>query len=158
MKKIFTFFILAAGLSACDGNRVYDQVIDFEDRQWRVTDQPVFEFNIPDTAIHYDLYCNLRNSVSYPYSRLFINYYLEDSTGTVLQKKMTHVFLFDSQTGKPQGSSGLGDIYDHRIPLLNKHHFPYSGKYKMKLEQYMRTDSLQGVLAVGLRVEKNLEE
>jgi hypothetical protein len=24
----------------------------------------------------------------------------------------------------------------------------------MKLEQYMRTDSLQGVLAVGIRVEK----
>jgi gliding motility-associated lipoprotein GldH len=146
-------FALALALSACDQDRVYELNYDFDKRYWLAGEQPEFEFEITDTTLRYNLYCNIRNSVSYPYSRLFLNYSLQDSSGKPLLEKMTQTFLFDKSTGKPQGSSGLGDIYDQRIFLTN-HQFTYSGKYKMKFEQYMRMDTLPGVLAVGLRVEK----
>lgn len=139
---------------SCDSERMYEKNFDFDSRFWLPSEQPDFEFVIRDSIETYNLYCNIRNSVSYPYSRLFINAYLQDSAGGVLQKKLTEVLLFDPQTGKPFGESGIGDIYDQRVPVLTDFIFPYQGKYKMKFEHYMRVDSLQGILAVGLRVEK----
>lgn len=154
MRNLFFMLMTALLLSACDESRVYEKNFDFEGRYWPVTQKPEFEFEITDHKINYNLYCNVRNTVSFPYSRLFINYYLEDSSGVALQTKLTPVFLFDQFSGKPQGSSGLGDIYDQSIPILKEFHFSNPGRYKIRFEQYMRTDSLQGILAVGLRVEK----
>jgi gliding motility-associated lipoprotein GldH len=158
MKVLLMVTVLAVLFSACDESRVYEQNYDFNDRYWLVNEQPVFEFEIKDTVSQYNLYCNLRNSVSFPFSRLFINYSLQDSTGNPLNKKLTEAFLFDPQTGKPQGSSGLGDIYDQQISLNSQYRFPYAGKYKVQFGQSMRVDSLEGVLAVGLRVEKVVKE
>jgi gliding motility-associated lipoprotein GldH len=158
MRIVFPFLLLAGFLTACDNTRVYEKNHDFDQRHWLVNDTTTFEFEIPDTTLHYNLYCNLRNTVAFPYARLFVNYHLEDSTGKPLQKRLIQTFLFDQHTGKPQGTSGLGDIYDHRIRLIGNHRFPYAGKYNMRFEQYMRTDTLEGILAVGLRVEKVLPE
>jgi gliding motility-associated lipoprotein GldH len=154
MRIVGVIFLLAVLLSACDENRVYEKNRDFKERSWLVSDTTVFEFRIADTVLNYNMYCNIRNSLAFPYSRLFVNAYLEDSTGRVMQKKLIQTYLFDRDTGKPMGSSGLGDIYDQRIPLMNAYRFPYSGKYKMRFEQYMRKDTLEGMLAIGLRVEK----
>jgi gliding motility-associated lipoprotein GldH len=154
MRILIIFFVSAVLFSACDDGRVYENNYDFEDRYWLVRDQPSFEFEIKDTTVRYNLYCNVRNTVSFPYSRLFIKYYLADSLSGPAEKQLVEKFLFDKSTGKPQGSSGLGDIYDQRIPLIQNHRFARSGKYKVKFEQFMRTDTLPGILAVGLRVEK----
>lgn len=158
MRIVFPVLLLAVCLSACDDTRVYEKNRDFDNGHWLVNDTAAFEFEIKDTTQRYHLYCNLRNTVSFPYARLFVNYSLEDSTGRPLQKKLVQTFLFDQHTGKPQGTSGLGDIYDHRVRLAGNHRFPYAGKYNMRFEQYMRTDTLEGILAVGLRVEKVVAE
>jgi gliding motility-associated lipoprotein GldH len=158
MRTAAFFTLMAMLLVTCDDQRVYEKNFDFENRYWPVNEKPEFEFEIRDHQINYNLYCNLRNSVSFPYSRLFINYSLEDSTGVSVKKALTQAFLFDQKSGKPEGTSGLGDIYDQRIPLLKNYHFAAPGKYKIRFEQYMRTDSLQGILAVGLRVENTANE
>ncbi len=151
------FFVLPAFLVtllvACDDSRVYEYNQDFADRAWKVSDTPRFEFVIKDLGKKYNLYYNVRNSLDYPFARLFVQYSLEDSTGAALQKKLVSEFLFDQKTGQPHGSSGLGDVYDHRFLLLNDYEFKRPGKYRMKLEQFMRMDTLHGVLAVGVRVE-----
>lgn len=154
MRSVFGFAVAAVMLLACDGNRVYEKNTDFNSRQWIISDQPQFEFEIRDTVAHYNLYCNVRNSLGYPYANIYLTYYLRDSTGAVLKKELVRHWLFDEKTGKPFGDSGLGDIYHHRLPLITDHRFPYAGRYNMSFEQYMRTDTLSGVLAVGLRVEK----
>jgi gliding motility-associated lipoprotein GldH len=63
-------------------------------------------------------------------------------------------FLFDAKTGKPFGKSGIGDLYDHQFLLLQDYQFITAGKYHLELEQFMRQDTLPGILAVGVRVEK----
>ena len=158
MKFLLPVLLLTLFLTACDENRVYQKNRDFADRYWALKDTAAFEFTIPNDRVAYDLYCDIRNSVSFPYSRLFVNYYLQDSGGAVLQKKMMQTLLFDPKTGKPYGTSGLGDIYDNRVRILKNFQFPYPGKYRIAFEQYMRTDTLQGILAVGLRVEKTSSE
>jgi gliding motility-associated lipoprotein GldH len=154
MRVVITFLSLAIFLSACDKTRVYEKNHDFDKRHWLASETTVFDFDITDTAASYNLYCNIRNTVAFPYSRLFVNYYLEDSTGRLIQKKLTQAFLFDKDTGKPHGASGLGDIYDQRVPVIDNYKFARAGKYRMRFEQYMRMDTLPGILAVGLRVEK----
>jgi gliding motility-associated lipoprotein GldH len=132
---------------------VYETNHDFSDRSWRVNDAPEFEFRIDDPGKRYNLYYNVRNSLDYPYSRIFITYHLQDSVGNELQSKLSTQYLFDEKTGAPFGSSGLGDIYDHRFLLLDHYEFKLPGRYKLKLEQFNRQDTLKGVLAIGARVE-----
>ncbi|HMV11032.1 MAG TPA: gliding motility lipoprotein GldH [Cyclobacteriaceae bacterium] len=151
--RILFFLLLIVFLSGCDRSRLYEKNHDFEERAWIVSDQPVFDFDITDTVKTYNLYCNIRNSVKYPYSRIFINYSLQDSTGTSVSKNLISAFLFEEKTGKPFGSSGLGDVYDQQVPVLKKFKFNKPGKYSMKFEQFMRTDTLAGIHAVGFRLE-----
>jgi gliding motility-associated lipoprotein GldH len=158
MKGLVHFFFAAALLAACDQTRVYEKNIDFEQGAWLVGNKPEFTFNIADTNATYNLYCNFRNTLNYPYSRLFVTYYLQDSTGKVSRQKMVSKMIFDPRTGKPEGSSGLGDIYDHKILLIQGYKFRYRGPHAIKFEQLMRSDTLAGILAVGVRVEKNLAE
>jgi gliding motility-associated lipoprotein GldH len=149
--------LLVVLLTGCgDDTRVFEKNYDFEGRYWAINDRPPFDFTIQDTTLPYTAYCNIRNSVSYPYSRIFVRYTLKDSTGVELKKDMVGEFLFDQKTGVPLGVSGLGDIYDQKLPILKNFKFPYAGKYSVQFEQFMRTDSLQGILAVGLRVEKSV--
>lgn len=154
MRLVFYFVLIAVFVTACDDTRVYEKNIDFEHQAWMVGHKPEFEFLIHDTTQKYNIYCTVRNSVSYPFSRIFFTYYLQDSIGLVLKKNLVNYTLFDPKTGEPEGTSGLGDIYDHQIPLVSNHKFPDPGTHKIKFEQFMRKDTLDGVLAVGVRVEK----
>lgn len=153
MRFAIGLILCAALLTGCDTSRVFEDNRDFAKRAWVLSDTVVFEFTISDPAARYNLHYNIRNSLDYPYSRIFVNYTLEDSTHRVLATKLAGNYLFDAKTGEPQGNSGLGDIYDHRFPLLENREFK-TGKYFVKLQQYMRTDTLQGILAAGIRVEK----
>jgi gliding motility-associated lipoprotein GldH len=153
-KNLFFFFTIAVLLSSCDSNRVYEDNIEFKARTWKIAEPAQLEFDITDTTKRYNLYMNVRNSLDYPYSRLFVNYSLMNEAGEELSKNMISEYLFNQKSGEPNGDSGIGDIYDHQFIFLQKQAFAKSGKYKVKFEQFMRQDTLQGILAVGLRVEK----
>lgn len=139
---------------SCDEQRVYEKNIDFDSRYWLVNEKQTFDFEITDSLIAYNLYCNVRNSLDYPFARIFINYQLLDSTGIQMEGQMVSQLLFDEKTGEPFGESGLGDLYDHRILLKKNYRFPGTGNYTISFEQFMRRDTLTGILAVGLRIEK----
>jgi gliding motility-associated lipoprotein GldH len=132
---------------------LYEDHVTFAARAWDVKVVPAFEFEVnePETL---PIYYTVRNSLDYPYARLFVNYSLHDSTGLVLERKLVGSYLFDQKTGEPFGQSGLGDVFDHRFVLSPGFAFPAKGKYQVRLEQFMRQDTLPGVLAVGVRVEK----
>ena len=157
IRRLAFFFLVGALLTSCDNQRVFEDNFEFSDRTWKITEEPRFDFTISDTTARYNLYYNVRNSLTYPYSRIFVTYHLYDSTGREITKKLVNHDLFDQKTGRPFGNSGLGDLYDHQFPLLKQYAFPAKGKFSVKLDQLMRKDTLQGVLAVGIRVEKESE-
>jgi gliding motility-associated lipoprotein GldH len=139
--------------AACDNTRVYEDYKEFGNRRWMISDSAFFNFQISDTTQKYNLKFNVRNSLEYPYARLFVNYRLSDPLGKPLTSKMFSVYLFDQKTGKPHGSSGLGDIYDNQFPLVENYVFHRKGNYHIRFEQFMRMDTLPGILAAGVRVE-----
>lgn len=152
MKGSWSAFLLVI-LFSCDSSRVYEQQVDFQSQSWIVSEVPQFEFEILDHTKNYNIYCTVRNSLEFPFSRFFVTYYLKDSLNNQLRSDLVSAYLFDQKTGRPNGSSGLGDLFDHQIELIPNYHFDRPGKYALSLKQFNRKDTLQGVLAVGVRVE-----
>jgi gliding motility-associated lipoprotein GldH len=146
---------LAFFLVACSDGKVYQEYTDFKTRYWLVTDTAKFEFLIQDTTSKYNVYCNIRNSTQYPFSRIFVNFSLTDTLGNNLHKALLNDFLFDPKSGEPLGDTGLGDLYDHRLSVLKNYKFRGAGPYVVRLEQNMRTDSLEGILSIGIGVERS---
>lgn len=154
IKPAFVIFLsLLLGLWACDNSRVYEENIEMENKTWVADSALNFEFQIDDPEQAYNLYYNLRNSASYPFQNIYVIYTLKDTLGHQLDSMLVNKNLFHPKTGKPYGS-GLGDIFDHKFQLLQNYRFDKAGAYRLKLQQFMRRDSLPEILAVGVRVEK----
>lgn len=153
MKKLIILFVLSVFVAACDNSRYFEKNTDFEKRSWLISEKPSFEFEITDPSARYNLYLTLRNESDYPFSNLYFTYGLKDESGSLIKKDLESEFLFDKKSGKPLGESGIGDIYNHRFLLLDDFTFPHPGKYILYYEQFMRTDTLSGILSVGLRIE-----
>lgn len=154
LQSFVLLFILVGAIIACDSNRVFEKNMSFDNKMWHLDTVPSFEFTIKDKTIPYNLYFNVRNSVSYPYRNLYITYSLEDSLGNSLAEDLVNYELFTRKTGKPLGESGIGDIYDHQFLILENYQFDRSGNYRISFQHYMRKDSLNDVLAIGSRIEK----
>jgi len=156
-RPLLPFILLALVIFACDQSRVFEENVEFKHRFWAVGDEPAFEFVVADSAQAFNLYYNVRNSVDYPWDRIFVTWSLYDSTGSELAKKLVYNDLFDP-AGRPYGESGIGDLYDHQFLLASDYRFSHAGKYTIKLVQFSRQDTLHGVLAVGVRVERDSEK
>jgi len=155
MRLAFCFFMLSLLLSSCDSRRIYEENRDFDKRMWLAADTAEFQFQVPDAVDNlYNVQFSVRNTRDYKWSNIFVNFVLADSAGQVLSSKLVSNYLFEQKTGKPLGGSGVGDIYDHQFPLLNAYGLK-PGKYSVTLQQFMRVDTLDGILAVGVRVEKS---
>ena len=153
MSRNFYLLLIMIFYVACsDPSRVFDKNIDFKQQYWIVDEPAVFDFEITDASQPYNLYYNVRNSISYPYHNLYVRYSLEDTLGNVLNTKLQNMDLFDPVSGKPLGD-GLGDLFDHRILALPDYRFEQAGIYRFKIEQFMRQDTLPMILSMGLRVE-----
>lgn len=139
-------------MSSCDVNRVYEKNSDLEGRIWLEDSMIEFDVRLDDASLPYNLYTNVRNGSAYSFYNLYVQYAIVDSTGREIKKSLENLILFDPKTGEPYGS-GLGDVFDHQIPILNNYYFPDEGSYKVRLQQYMRRDTLEEVYSVGVRVE-----
>ncbi len=140
-------------LSACNGNRIFEENHDFPAHGWESSTVPEFDFEIKETDVAYNIYYNIRNGHNYPFQNIYINYSLEDTLGNLISKDLHNMNLFDPRSGKSQGS-GIGDMQDHQILALENIKFDSVGLFRMKLHQYMRRDTLKEVYAVGIKVEK----
>lgn len=141
-------------LAACGSDRIFEENIDFEKRYWHADSLAQFKFRVNDSTAEYNLYFNIRNTMEYPFHNIYIKYNLQDSAGNVLREELINKNLFAEKTGEPLGD-GLGDIFSHQFALVTGYEFPQSGLYQVNLQQYMRLDSLQGVVSLGTKVSKS---
>ncbi len=139
-------------LASCSGNRVFEQNESLPNAVWQVNDIKSFSFQVPDTTRQYNVLFNIRSSADYDYQNLFFSYMLKNASGTVLDSALVEENLFDPITGKPLGQ-GFGNYSDLQIPIITNTRFTDTGSYQLNLQQFMRTESLAGVVSVGARVE-----
>ncbi len=152
----YWFLLAFTLLIACDQDRVYEENIELQNGYWLADSAKQFTFHIDDTTREYNVYYNIRNTISYPFQNLYIDYVLADSTGSQIEGNLINQDLFHPKSGEPYGY-GLGDVFDHQFLLLSDYQFPVKGDYTVSMKQYMRRDNLKDVLAVGIRVESKNE-
>lgn len=149
------FFVILWG---CNTETIYEKNHDFSNKFWHVDSVPAFNFRINDADIPYDINYHVRNTDAYPFYNIYFKYYLQDSaTNRELASAMENLILFEPKTGKPKGG-GLGDIFNHDYTILENYNFDTTGTYQIKLEHFMRRDTLPEIISVGISVQKAHEE
>jgi gliding motility-associated lipoprotein GldH len=145
--------IIAVLFWACDNRTVYEQNYDLSNKVWEQDDIPTFRFHIAEPGMKYNIYYNVRNTISYPYQNLYVTYFLEDTLGRLLSSELHNMDLFHPKTGKPKGR-GIGDVQDHQFLALPDYEFDSAGMYQLRIQQFMRMETLPEVLSIGIKVEK----
>jgi gliding motility-associated lipoprotein GldH len=148
-------FIVAAFLvifaASCDSKRFFEENKNLENGVWMSTNSPAFTVNITDTVARYDLYLNVRNDGTYPFSNLYLFIHTTLPGG----KKATDTV--ECQLADPDGKwrgSGMGNLKFNRFLFQKGMVFPRKGAYCFGLEQAMRVNALRGIRDAGIRIEK----
>jgi gliding motility-associated lipoprotein GldH len=147
----FPFVFLFLFLASCDSKRFYEENKSIENGVWTSTNSRVFNVNITDTLVRYDLYLNIRNDGVYPYSNLYLFIH------TLVPGGKTATDTVECQLADPDGKwrgSGLGSLKFNRFLFQKGMVFPRKGTYRFELEQAMRVKELKGIRDVGIRIEK----
>ncbi len=142
------FFIIIG----CNSNSIFEENKDFSEGYWVFNNPAEFEFEVKEASKSYNFLFSIRNTSKYQYQNIYLQYYLEDSTGRLLSKELKNVQLFHPKTGVPMGK-GLGDLFDIERTFLENYKIENKGIYKLRIDQFMRQDSLPEILSVGLKVQ-----
>ena len=142
--------VLSISLFSCDQNRIVDEYINLGEQGWTYNDKVNVEFEISDTSQFYNIYFNARNTGIYPYQNLYILMRISDPDGEENENRLN--FSLADKDGKWFGS-GLGDLHDNQILIVEALKFLKMGKYSIELEQNMRDNPLPGLVEAGVRVE-----
>jgi len=152
LKKAILFTISVALFSGCSNdNTVFEGKKDFKKGYWLWQEPVIFEFSVPDAGQKYNLSYFIRNSIDYEHYNLYLKHFIEDSAGNVISKKLNNVLLFEPKTGKPIGD-GIGDIFNLKKDFLTDFTFPSAGQYTLRIDQYMRLDTLRHIHTIGIQV------
>jgi gliding motility-associated lipoprotein GldH len=154
MKRFFLYFLILSvlnGLTACDRKRVFESYRPLDKSGWNKDSVVVFNVLLTDTTRNNNLYVNIRNKGTYPYSNIYLFLTIGSPDGAL--KTDTVEFTLAEPSGRWKGS-GIGGLYDNQILYKSSVYFPKKGNYTFQIKQGMRDNVLQGIRDVGVRIEK----
>lgn len=137
--------------TACGNEVLIDRNVEFKEEFWRIDDKFYTSFTTEDTISNYNFFVTLRNTDSYKYQNLFVFLKTEFPNG---KSKLDTI---NCPLADPRGKwlgKGFSGVYDNRILYIARKRFPLPGEYNITIEQAMRDEELQGILDVGVRIEK----
>lgn len=154
IQNSFTVLVAFAGLifSSCNKNVVFSEYKSFQETGWAAKDKAVFDLEINDTQTLNNIYLMVRHAESYPYSNLIVFVTTKYPDGKALTDTMNIILANDK--GEWMGS-GVGDIFDFKVPVKKNIRFPLAGKYQFSFEQGMRSDPLPMIMDFGFEIEKS---
>ncbi|MEN8229005.1 MAG: gliding motility lipoprotein GldH [Bacteroidota bacterium] len=137
-------------LSSCDPDMVFDQYTQTDDGLWSWHDAKEFNIEIADTVTLHNIYLQIRHTVEYPMSNLYMFVYVKGPSGQLL--KDTVNLILANPDGKWIGS-GTGNLRELRLLYRQHTKFGQSGLYTFTLEQGMRNPELP-ITDLGIRIER----
>ena len=136
---------------ACQGNVIFQDQQAIPGKSWHYEDGLAFAVTIGDTLSLHKMYLDIRNSVDYKYSNLFIFMDIEFPDGRVLRDTLECVLA--DRRGQWTGR-GFGRLRFNRFLFRDDVWFPLEGTYTFRLYHGMRDDELYGISDAGIRIEK----
>jgi gliding motility-associated lipoprotein GldH len=140
-------------LFSCNTIDVFEKFESFPKNEWHVSKQPVFSFEVKDTAAPYHIYFVIRHTDAYKYNNIWVNITTQ-SPGGNKQTQLVNLKLADNANGWL--GAGMDDIFDSRIKITKAPVALKAGVYSFTIAQAMRDEPLAAVLSAGIRVEKAL--
>ena len=149
------FFLISVSfffLLSCDSNRIYEVNYEIPEGSWDKDVAKIYNIEIEDTSLFYNIIVNVRNKNDYPYSNLYL--FMEMTSPSDKFISDTLEMKLANKTGKWNGT-GIGNLWQNQIKLLSGVKMNEKGQYTVKINQGMRDENLIGISDVGLRIEKS---
>ncbi len=139
--------------NACSPIDIFEKNVAVPNFAWSADFKPEISFEVTDTTARYTIYVVLRHNDAYRYKNIWINVHMTEPSGTTRSEALELRLATDE---KGWLGSGMGDIWEHRIPITPPQDPKslHAGTYTFRLENIMREDPLRHVMNVGIRLEK----
>ncbi|AEE51658.1 gliding motility lipoprotein GldH [Haliscomenobacter hydrossis] len=152
MKIVFALCLgLSFLLSACGPNYVYNHKTSFDNATWTYQAVQQHAVEIKDVAHLYNLVIGLKHSPEFAYQNLYVK------IKTIFPDQQTREQVLSLNLAGGNGEwygSCSGQTCSIEIPIQQNAIFEKAGKYQFIIEQYMRTEKIEGVKALSFKVEK----
>lgn len=159
MRNLICAFLTVILLVSCDSNIIKSEYRSLKDGIWDKDNILEFSFSEMDTVQAHDIFINVRNDNTFPYSNLFIIAALTTPEGQVLKDTLEYDMAL------PDGSwlgKGSGSIKENKLWYKENIVFESSGVYTIEVSQAMRKNGnvagiigLEGITDVGIEVTKS---
>lgn len=149
-KAVLIFAIILFLPFSCQRNVEFDQFSTIDKSGWSWNDPLTFEVELNDTVNLYDLFIQVRHTVDYPMSNLYMFVKVAGPSGQSLTDTVN--FILAESDGMWLGS-GVGKLKELRLLYRKNTLFTDPGIYTFVIEQGMRNPSLP-VTDIGIRIEK----
>ncbi len=151
--SFFTLFFAVLLLNSCMQETIVDLNYDVGDA-WTKDQKVSFDFEITDSIAAVDFYINIRNSTSYDYANIFL--FVKTTYPNQRFSVDTVEYFLADMKGQWLGN-GLGKFRNSSLLFRKNMRFPMNGLYHMEFEMAMRDAELNGIDALGIRIERAVE-
>lgn len=158
IRTLFLIFIAVLMLSSCDNNTIAGDSQSMPTERWPAIDKVTFNLPELDSIQPHNLFINVRNTNTYPFSNIFLIAELQYPYGKV------QVDTLEYKMANPNGSwlgTGIGSIKESKLLYLENFRFNEPGAYTLTVSQAVRNNGdtqgvsqLEGITDVGYSIEK----
>ncbi|MBU2904955.1 MULTISPECIES: gliding motility lipoprotein GldH [Arenibacter] len=159
MLKSLGVFFLVIFMVSCDKQTIKSDYSPTQNGRWNKDSVVKFSFQELDTLQKYNMFINLRNDGTYPYSNLFLIAELKFPNGDMVRDTLEY------EMAKPDGQwlgTGYGSLKENKLWYKENVVFPSSGVYTLEISHAMRKNGqvdgiveLEGITDVGYLIEKS---
>ncbi len=137
-------------INSCQPDTVYDHYESTRDGSWSWTDPQEFMVDISDTLSMHNIYLQVRHTVDYPMSNLYMFVHIKGPGSQILKDTVNLVLA------RPDGEwtgRGAGNLREISLLYRKQAQFRIPGNCVFTLEQAMRMPELP-VRDLGIRIER----
>jgi gliding motility-associated lipoprotein GldH len=143
--------IITVLITACNRRAVFTDSVSMPEHQWTLENPAVFLPDITDTLASNNIFFNIRTGSGYPYRNIFLFVSTTSPSGKTITDTLQ--YMLADEKGKWYGK-GIGDVHELKLPFKARVYFPVKGIYSFSICHGMRSETLNGVYDIGIRIEK----
>jgi len=147
--KVALFILLLLLATSCGSRNVFFEYQSIPSEGWHKYSVRSFNIDIKNHEKPYNVFINVRHGPNYPYQNLWL-FVTQTAPNGVVSRDTIELFLADHR-GRWLGS-GSGAIREMQVLIKQDYKFPESGIFRFEIQQGMRTDVLQGITEIGMKV------
>ena len=146
MRSISCLLIAIVVLSSCNTDVVNSEYKSLKGAIWNRDEQVQFSFSELDTIQKHNVFINVRNDGSFPYSNLFLITALTTPEGQVLTDTLEYTMALPDGTWLGKGK---GSIKENKLWFKENIVFPSKGVYTIDVSHAMRKNgNVSGIIGL----------